>query len=191
MQTFRPRTESATEQMTAPTVIAGTTPRGRWTGPALAAALLLGLAALGVAIWALVSAPTVGPTGPRGPAGAQGATGPQGPPGIQGAQGKTGPIGPAGTIKAAQVINGTSVISAPNPTPGTVLAATLTCPANTIVLNGGGQVTAPGPADRNVELRGSYPLNGGKSWRVVAMNTGFLGPTAQMTMRPFVVCGAP
>ena len=72
---------------------------------------------------------------------------------------------------------------------GTVLVAKTTCPAGKILLSGGAQVSAPGVlADRNVELRSSFPFST-TQWQTVAIVTGRLGTGVVMTMRPYVVCG--
>jgi hypothetical protein len=99
--------------------------------------------------------------------------------------------GPAGTIAKATVLRPTALVSAPDPAVGTVLVAQTTCPANTVLLSGGGQVSAPGPAaDRNVELRGSFPLDS-TTWQTVAIVSGPLGTGNSMTLRPYVLCGTP
>ena len=162
--------------------------RSRWLIMLAVALVALAVAALGVAIAAFLSVPAVGPTGPRG------AVGPQGPPGAQGAPGARGAAGAAGapgTIKAAQVISGAVMVSAADPPVGTVLVATTSCPAGSILLGGGAQVSAPGAADRHVELRSSFPMSGAKGWRAIGMVTAPLGAGQTMTLRPYALCGTP
>ncbi len=155
----------------------------------------LSLAAIGMAASAELSVPTAvngqnGATGPVGPQGIQGLTGATGPAGKTGATGPAGKTGPAGTIKASAALSAKPLVSAPDPPVGTVLVATTSCFPGEVLLSGGGQATAPGPADRNVEVRSSFPLNA-HSWRTVALVTAPLGPGMAMTLRPYVVCGAP
>lgn len=153
-------------------------------------ALLFGLAGVGVGVAAIVRGPdkVVGPTGPQGaqgPRGLTGATGPQGP------RGATGPAGPAGTVKTTSIISPTADLSGPNPGVGAVVVADTSCPANEILLGGGGRVSAPGiQADRNVEIRASFPLNR-TTWQVVGEVTGPLGAGKSMSLRPYVICGKP
>jgi len=148
-------------------------PAPRWVIPLVVLALLLGLAGIGVGVYALVKQPTQ----VSGPTGAQG---------VQGPQGKQGP---AGTVASTTVVRGTSKVSAPNPDPGTVLDAQTSCPTGKILVSGGAQVSAPGvQADRNVTVRSSFPVND-TTWETVALVTGQLGPGVSMTMTPYVVCG--
>ena len=158
-----------------------------WIVPVVIGALVIALAGLGVGVYALATMPAE-TSGPRGPAGPQGATGPQGPQGVPGAKGEAGP---AGTIADTSVVAATALTSPPNPAVGTVLVAKTSCPAGHVLLSGGAQVSAPGvQADRNVELRSSYPLNK-EQWQTVAIVTGPLGAGVSMTMKPFVMCGVP
>jgi hypothetical protein len=150
-----------------------------WTTGVVIAALLFGLAGIGLGAYALATRPAQvsGPTGP------QGAQGPRGPQGLQGKQGSSG------TIAATTITRGASKTSAPNPQPGTVLQATTSCPSGQILVGGGAQVSAPGvSADRNVTLRSSFPVNT-TSWETVALVTGSLGQGVSMTMTPYVLCG--
>ncbi len=156
----------------------------------------IALAGVGIGAAALATMPGTS-SGPAGPRGAQGPPGPAGPvgargePGTAGAPGPAGPRGPAGTIAATKVISATAVVSAPDPPVGTVLVATTSCPPKTVLLDGGAQVYANGVvADRNVELRSSFPLTT-SSWRTVAMVTAPLGAGHSMTLQPYVVCGTP
>lgn len=163
-------------------------------GPGLVAlvvlALLFGLAGLGVGVAALVRGPqeVVGPTGapggpgPRGPTGAMGPTGPRG---------AAGPAGPAGTVKKTSIVSPTADLSGPNPAVGAVVVADTSCPTSEVLLGGGGRVSAPGVlADRNVEIRASFPLNS-TTWQVVGEVTGPLGAGKSMSLRPYVICGRP
>jgi hypothetical protein len=162
------------------------TPNGKWTAPVLIAALL-GLAGVGVGAYAIATIPakTSGPQGPRGATGAQGIAGPQGATGAKGA------TGPAGTVGETAVVAAPALTSTPDPAVGTVLAAKTSCPAGQVLLSGGAQVSAPGvQADRNVELRSSFPLNK-TQWQTVALVTGKLGAGVSMKMQPFVTCGLP
>jgi hypothetical protein len=86
-------------------------------------------------------------------------------------------------------VNGTAVVSAPDPPTGTVVVARTSCPMGDILLSGGGQVSAPSPAsNRNVSLRESFPLST-TEWQTVAITHGPLASGETMTLRPFVVCG--
>jgi len=158
--------------------------RQPWIAPIALAALLLGAGGLGIGVYELVTTPAQ-TAGPQGPVGATGARGPQG------VKGTAGPAGPAGTVAATSIVSSTTVKSAPNPAVGSVLVAKTSCPAGTVLLNGGAQVTASGTeADRNVTLRSSFPIDTTK-WQTVAMVTGPLGPGVVMTMTPYVICGDP
>ncbi len=175
-------TQSAGPSSGGPLVVAG-----------IVVALLVGLAGLGVGAWSLAAQPAQGPAGPQGavgpqgPAGPQGAVGPQGAPGPRGA---TGQPGPAGTILAAKRIAASVMTSVADPPVGTVLVARTSCPKGEVLLSGGAEVAAPGPADRNVILRSSYPLSS-TTWLTVGMVMKPLGKGNAMTMRPFVMCGTP
>lgn len=162
----------------------------KWVVPAVLAALVVGLTGLGVGAYGVATAPAQA-SGPMGPVGPRGATGAQGPQGAAGARGATGPTGPAGTVTATAIVASTALKSPPNPAVGTVLVAKTSCPTGKVLLSGGAQVSAPGVnADRNVELRSSYPLSTSQ-WQTVAIVTGSLGSGGVMTMRPYVVCGLP
>jgi hypothetical protein len=163
---------------------------GRLLTVGLAVSAALGLAGIGLGVSALTSVPNSGPTGATGAQGVpglQGATGPTGPRGATGAQGVPGP---PGTIKATELVSPTAIVSAPDPALWTSLVATTSCPSGMVLLSGGAQVFAPGAADRNVELRSSFPLTK-TSWRTVAWVTGPLGVGNTMTLKPYVLCGAP
>ena len=163
----------------------------KWVAPVVVAALVVGLAGLGVGAYAVATTPakTSGPQGPVGQTGAVGPQGQQGVPGAKGAAGAVGPAGPAGALAATSIVASTALKSAPDPAVGTVLVAKTTCPAGKILLSGGAQVSAPGVlADRNVELRSSFPFST-TQWQTVAIVTGHLGTGVVMTMRPYVVCG--
>ncbi len=160
----------------------------KWVAPVVVGALVIGLAGLGVGAYALATMPAK-TSGPQGPTGPRGATGPEGPQGVPGPKGAAGAAGPAGTLSDTSIVAATALTSAPNPPVGTVLVAKTTCPAGHILLSGGAQVSAPGvQADRNVELRSSFPLNK-THWQTVAIVTGPLGAGVKMTMKPFVMCG--
>ncbi len=160
----------------------------RWVIPVVSAALVVGLAGLGVGAYALATMPAK-TSGPQGPAGQTGAAGPQGPQGVAGAKGEAGPAGPAGALAATSIVSSTALRSAPDPAVGSVLVAKTSCPAGKILLSGGAQVSAPGVnADRNVELRSSFPFST-TQWQTVSIVTGPLGAGAVMTMKPYVVCG--
>lgn len=162
-----------------------TTPKGHNSLITVAVlALVVAIASLGVALWALHSVPKVGPTGP------QGAVGPPGPAGPQGPAGKEGATGHPGTVKATEVVSPTTLSSAPDPAVGTVLAATTSCPTGTVLLAGGADVSVAGVADQHVALKSSYPLNT-DSWRTVSVVTKPLGTGQSMTMKPYVTCGVP
>ena len=162
-----------------------------WVAPVVIAALVVGLAGLGVGAYAVATTPakTSGPQGPAGPAGATGPQGPQGQQGVPGAKGATGLTGPAGALAATSLVASTALKSAPDPAVGTVLVAKTSCPAGKVLLSGGAQVSAPGvQADRHVELRSSFPFST-TQWQTVSIVTGSLGAGVVMTMKPFVVCG--
>lgn len=168
--------------------IDGTAPK--WVVAVVVAALVVGLAGLGVGAYAVATTPAQA-SGPMGPVGPRGATGTQGPQGVPGEHGATGPAGPAGTVTATAIVASTALKSSPNPAVGTVLVAKTSCPTGKVLLSGGAQVSAPGiSADRNVELRSSYPSST-TQWQTVAIVTGSLGAEGVMTMRPYVVCGSP
>lgn len=158
---------------------------------ALVAAVVLGLAGVGLGAVALVRTPptVVGPTGPRGPRGTAGPVGPRGAVGQTGRQGPVGPAGAPGTVKAVEVVRPSPDLTGPDPAVGAVLVGRTDCPAHTVLLGGGAQVSAPGVVgDRNVELRSSFPLSSHR-WQVVAEVTGPLGAGNAMTMQPYVLCG--
>ena len=162
-----------------------TRPTPGWVVPLVVVALVVGLAGLGVGIYAVAKMPakTSGPRGPVGPAGATGEQGPQGVPGPVGA------AGPAGTIASASVVEGTAMTSAPSPPVGTVLVAQTSCPAGKILMSGGAQVAAAGAvSDRDVVLRSSFPLTA-DTWETVALVSGPIATGVSMSMKPYVVCG--
>src|ERR1700727_2947963 len=102
-----------------------TRPMPSWVVPVVVAAFVVGVAGLGVGIYAVATMPakTSGPRGPAGPAGAQGDQGPQGIAGVAGSPGPPGPAGAPGTIASTSVVGGTVVASPANPPVGTVLEA--------------------------------------------------------------------
>ncbi len=106
------------------------------------AAIVLGLAGVGLGAAALVTMPAK-TSGPPGPTGATGATGPAGPAGPVGATGHAGPAGspgprgPQGNVSATTVTYTTPPLATPPNAPlGTVLVATTECPAGKIMLSG-------------------------------------------------------
>jgi hypothetical protein len=161
-------------------------PVPRWVLPTVIGALLIGLAGLGVGVYALVKMPakTSGPTGAVGATGKQGAAGPAGP------AGAAGPPGPAGTIAATSLVTATTLSSAPDAPVGTVLVAKTVCPTGKVLVSGGAQVSASSAAaNQYVVLSSSFPLSE-STWQSDAIVTGPLGAGVTMSMRPFVVCGA-
>jgi hypothetical protein len=170
-----------------------TRPPSGWVAPLVLAALVVGLAGLGVGLYAVATTPaaTSGPRGPAGPAGAKGDTGLQGVSGVTGAAGPTGPAGPSGTMASTLIVGAATMTSAPNPPVGAVLVAQTSCPKGDILVSGTAQVSAPGVvADRNVQLRLSIPLTA-DVWESVAIVTAPLGPGIAMSIKPYVVCGVP
>ena len=146
-------------------------------------ALVIGIAGLGVGVWALASARKAGPPGPQGVTGPAGPTGPQGPAGTAGA------AGTPGAIKVTEVVSSTALSTAPNPPVGTGLEATTSCPAGTVLFGGGADVTVAGVSDPHVALRSSYPQTV-TAWRTVGVVTKPLAAGQAMTMKPYVLCGA-
>jgi hypothetical protein len=157
----------------------------------LVTAIVLGLAALGVGIAALVTVPaaTSGPRGPEGVPGRAGAQGPAGPAGPAGQKGDPGAPGPAGTIAATKIVLGAHASSPPNPPVGTAVTGLASCPAHYVLLSGGARVAAYGAvADRDVALRDSFALNA-TTWQAVGIVTGPLGVGITMVVAPYVICG--
>jgi hypothetical protein len=157
-------------------------------------ALALGGAAAGV--YALINVPeaVVGPAGPPGPQGAQGVQGPvgaQGPAGPLGPKGAQGVEGPAGTVTAATMISGAPLSSAADPSVGTTLVSTVSCPAGKLLLGGGGQATSTGTGTTGLstQIQSSYPL-ANNAWRVVAVVSGPLSPGSALELRGYAICGA-
>jgi hypothetical protein len=133
----------------------------------------------------------MGSTGPKGTPGAAGLTGKQGAAGATGAtgaRGSAGATGASGTIAASNAVMGTPVLSPVDPPVGTTVTATATCPKGEIALGGGAQVSASAQASESVTLRSSYPTST-NGWRAAGSVIGTLGPTDQMTVRPYVLCG--
>ena len=124
-----------------------------------------------------------GAYGARGPAGATGATGARGP------AGATGATGASGTVIASTTTAGSPVLSAVDAPVGTSVTASVTCPQGDVALGGGAQVSAPGLSNKSVALRSSYPTTT-NGWRAVGSVIAPLGAGAQMTVRPYVLCGA-
>jgi hypothetical protein len=171
-------------------------PMPSWVVPVVIAGFVVGVAGLGVGIYAVATMPDK-TSGPRGPAGTAGARGDQGPQGIAGVAGSAGPVGPAGpagapgTLASTSVVGGAVVTSPANPPVGTVLEAKTSCPTGSVLVSGSAQVSAPGVvADRNVQLRLSIPLTS-NVWETVGIVTAPLGPGIAMSMKPYVMCGVP
>lgn len=158
-----------------------------WLMPVVIGALVVGLAGLGVGIYAVVKIPAM----TSGPTGAAGATGKQGVQGAQGPAGPQGATGPAGTINATSIVAASTLSSAPDAPVGTALVAKTVCPTGKVLLSGGAQVSASSPADdHNVGLSSSFPLSD-TMWETVAHVTGAVGAGVSMNMKPYVLCGAP
>jgi hypothetical protein len=158
-----------------------------WLMPVVIGALVVGLAGLGVGIYAVVKIPAM----TSGPTGAAGATGKQGVQGVQGPAGPQGAAGPAGTVAATSIVAASILSSAPDAPVGTALVAKTGCPTGKVLLSGGAQVSASSPADdHNVVLSSSFPLSD-TMWQTVAHVTGPLAAGVSMNMKPYVVCGAP
>jgi hypothetical protein len=161
-------------------------PVPKWIVPTVIGALVIGLAGLGVGVYAVVKMPAK----TSGPTGAVGATGKQGVPGPAGPAGAAGPPGPAGTIATTSVVTATTLSSAPDAPVGTVLVAKTVCPTGKVLVSGGAQVSASSAAaNQYVVLSSSFPLSE-STWQSDAIVTGPLGAGVTMSMRPFVVCGA-
>lgn len=177
-----------------------------WLFPMAVIGVAFGLIGTAVGVTALVTMPAstsgpIGPrgaTGPQGPAGAAGAigpvgvrgpVGPAGPRGLAGPQGSAGPTGPTGTIRAVNIVRPTALVSAPAAPAGTTLTARISCPQGQVLINGGGEVSAPGAGDQHVAIRTSAPFDS-TVWVVVGAVTGSLAG-GEMTLRPFAVCGIP
>jgi hypothetical protein len=164
-----------------------TKPAPGWLMPVVIGALVVGLAGLGVGIYAVVKIPAM----TSGPTGAAGATGKQGVQGVQGPAGPQGAAGPAGTVAATSIVAATTLSSAPDAPVGTALVAKTGCPIGKVLLSGGAQVSASSPADdHNVVLSSSFPLSD-TMWQTVAHVTGPLAAGVSMNMKPYVLCGAP
>jgi Collagen triple helix repeat (20 copies) len=147
------------------------------------AAVLLGLAGVGLGAYAVAKTPdrVLGPRGPQGPQGPQGNPGPQG---LAGAQGKAGPAGSIGTVT---VVTATTLVSGPNAPAGTSLVARTQCPAGRILLGGGAQVSV-GLSPDKAQLQSSFPVDA-TTWQTVATVTTSLVSGETMTMKPYVLCG--
>ncbi len=156
-------------------------------------AILISLASLGIASWALSRHPLEGAVGARGPAGPQGATGPQGaqgPPGPAGPQGATGAAGATVKLGSSRLITGPLATTVPDPPVGTLLSAVAQCPANTFLLSGGAIVSTTSGTKAGVTLQSSAP-SPSSSWRALAAVKGKVPAGQSMTLRAFALCGAP
>jgi hypothetical protein len=149
--------------------------------------IVVGLAGLGTGIYAVVKIPTkvtgpvgkIGPVGPVGATGATGATGPAGP---------VGPAGPSGTLTPGKVVTSPPVATAAAAPAGTRLVATVTCPLGTVLLGGGGQVTANGIAQK-VALASSFPVDA-STWQVAGVVIVGLSPGLTMSVTPYALCAS-
>lgn len=131
-----------------------------------------------------------GDPGPQGPQGLQGEPGPQGPEGdpgpqgLQGVQGLPGPAGPSG----AQVVAGSSVISAANAARNTTVSATASCPAGTVLLSGGGLVTTTARQAERALLLASYP-SAASTWTAIGVVAfASLGTGQTMSVTAYAIC---
>jgi Collagen triple helix repeat (20 copies) len=102
-----------------------------------------------------------GPAGPQGPQGETGATGAQGPAGPAGPAGPQGPQGPAGTVSGSQIVSNAASVAAV-----TTITVSVSCPAGTILLGGGYQVSNTA-ADQRIPA--SYPSASG-TWTATIQN---------------------
>ena len=161
-------------------------PLPRWVLPVIIGSIVVGLAGLGTGIYALVKIPPkiAGPVGRTGARGPEGPTGPAGPAGPAGA---AGPAGPTSAVSAASIATSPALASATGAPKGTQLMATASCPAGTILLSGGAQVSAGG-ASQAVALRSSYPVNA-TTWQVVGVVITKLPTGVAMEIAPYAVCG--
>lgn len=211
------------------------------TAALLVAALVLGAGGTALGVHALLDTPSNGARGPvgltgaqgqqgpegvqgvEGPAGPQGKTGPAGPAGKEGpagppgATGATGKQGPAGTIAASSIVAQPVVKTSTDPVVGTLLTATSSCPAGSVLLGGGAQVTTASAAAKDgsstqatttasttataakaatakttaangdVALKSSYPVSSG--WEAVAVVTAPLPSGEVMALKSYAVCG--
>jgi hypothetical protein len=125
-----------------------------------------------------------GATGEQGATGATGATGPQGAQGIPGDPGLQGDPGPAGS----QLIAGTPVTSAANAARNTIITATATCSAGTVVIGGGANVTTTATQKERAQLVSSYP-SATDAWTAVGVVAiAALGTGNTMTVTAWVLC---
>ena len=99
--------------------------------------------------------------GDPGPAGPQGAKGDKGDKGDRGPKGDTGAQGAPG-------ISGLTIVTKTNSSTAGSQGVSVSCPAGTRVLGGGGGTTTPGAG---VSVRNSFPLPGNAGWIVVAEAT--------------------
>jgi hypothetical protein len=109
------------------------------------------------------------------------------PAGAKGDKGDKGDTGPAG-VAASAITPGTTVTSANNPTAGTNVPATATCPSGKVLLGGGGRVTASGQR-ANVQLAESYPTST-TTWTVIANVTSNMTSSNTVSVTAYVVCSA-
>ncbi len=165
-----------------------TTALPRWVLPVIIGSIVVGLAGLGTAIYAIVKIPPK-VSGPPGKTGATGPEGPVGATGPVGAAGPVGPAGPAGTVTAGTVVTGAALTSTTGATIGTELVAKVSCPVGKVLLSGGARVSASGPS-QTVAIRSSAPVDG-TIWQVVGVVVATLPVGVAMTMTPYALCGVP
>jgi len=162
------------------------TPLPRWVLPVIIGSIVVGLAGVGIGVYALVKIPPK-VAGPVGRTGATGPEGPAGPTGPVGPTGAVGPVGPTGTVTGASVVTAPVMTSATGSPIGTSLVAKVSCPVGTVILGGGAQVSATGPG-QTVALRSSFPLNA-TTWQVVGVVIAKLPDGVAMEMAPYALCG--
>jgi len=82
-------------------------------------------------------------------------------------------------------------MSANNPNTGTVVGpATASCPAGTVVLGGGADVTvAPAGQDGRAATRSSYPSSASQ-WTAVGTVIQNINGGRRVTVTPYVLCSA-
>src|SRR5207253_935191 len=106
--------------------------------------------------------------------GGTGATGPTGASGPTGPTGARGPTRPGGGFPGSVIVPGEAVQAGLNPSPGTQLTATATCPSG-LLLGGGGTVTVNGPTlARPVAVYESYP-SATATWTIGGIVLGRVG----------------
>ena len=85
-------------------------------------------------------------------------------------------------------MTGTPVTSGAGVGLGTLVTATVTCPAGKVALGGGARTTVSnGLTEASVALRSSYP-SATDTWTAVAVITAGLPLFATATVTPYVLC---